>query len=92
MLLLDELLLDEEEEDDDEDEDEEDEDEEPVQVMQGGPLEVVVVQLDELVEDVEKDVAQGIYSTIVEVEQDGGGHVVSQSQTVTAVAGTQLHG
>jgi len=92
MLLLDELLLDEEEEDDDEDEDEEDEDEEPVQVMQGGPLEVVVVQLDELVEDFEKDVAQGIYSTIVEVEQDGGGHVVSQSQTVTAVAGTQLHG
>jgi len=63
--------------------------EEPVQVVHGGPLEVVVVQLDELVEDVEKDVAHGIYSTIVEVEQDGGGHVVSQSHTVTASAGVQ---
>ena len=68
-------------------------DEEPVQVVQGGPLEVVVVQLDELVLDVcETVVAHGIYSTIVVVEQLGGGHVVSQSQTVTASAGAQEHG
>jgi len=67
-------------------------DEEPVQVVQGGPLDVLVVQLDELVEDDERDVAQGMYSTIVVVEQDGGGQVVSQSQTVTASAGAQLHG
>ena len=66
--------------------------EEPVQVVHGGPLEVVVVQLDELVEDVEMNVAQGIYSTIVVVEQLGGGQVVSQSQTVTASAGAQEHG
>jgi len=66
--------------------------EEPVQVVHGGPLEVVVVQLDELVEDVDMDVAHGIYSTTVLVEQDGGGQVVSQSHTVTASAGVQEHG
>lgn len=63
-----------------------------MQVVQGGPLEVVVVHVEvELVEEL-GDVAQGMYSTIVEVAQARGGQVVSQSQTVTAVRGVQPHG
>lgn len=63
-----------------------------MQVVQGGPLEVVVVQVEVLVVGKETDVAQGIYTITVEVEQLGGGHVVAQSQTVEAVPPGQLHG
>jgi hypothetical protein len=81
LLLL--LVLDEDELDDVDEE-------EPVQVVHGGPLDVLVVQVDDEVEEVcETVVAQGIYSTTVLVEQDGGGQVVSQSHTVTASAGVQ---
>jgi hypothetical protein len=66
-------------------------DEEPVHVVHGGPLDVLV-EHELVLDECETVVAQGIYSTIVVVAQDGGGHVVSQSQTVTASAGAQEHG
>jgi len=65
----------------------------PVQVVQGGPVELLVEH--ELVEeDDEKvtDVAQGIYTTSVVVEHAGGGHVVAQFQTVDAVPPGQPQG
>ena len=62
---------------------------EPMQVVHGRPVETLVEQELVLVAENETLVAQGIYRTLVEVEQRRGGHVVSQSQTVTASAGVQ---